>query len=364
MRIVVDINHPVHVHLFKNFVKIMLKRGHDVMITASQKEASTKLLEAYKLDYKHLGSYGSTMICKLLNLPVMDVKMYKAMKDFSPDILIGFGSIRASHASRVLKKPYINFRTNENVLYAPFADVNLTASYFRNDIGVKQVKYDSYYELAYLHPHYFKPDPTVLEDLDINLGEIYTVLRFASWSASHDFGHKKIKDKRIFVNRFEDYGPVFISSEAKLDNELERYKLRTSPEKLLDVIAFASLCLGDGASTASEAAILGTPSIYISSTIPGHLYDEEANGLIYIFSDKSDGEIHAIRKGVEILSNNDSFRIAHAVCRDQMLREKIDINSFMVWFIENYPESYRIAKSDSMFQDRFKFSSEKCGGLL
>ncbi len=34
--------------------------------------------------------------------------------------------------------------------------------------------------------------------------------------------------------------------------------------------------------------------------------------------------------------------------------EKIDVTAFMVWFIENYPESVGIMKEDSGYQERFK----------
>jgi predicted glycosyltransferase len=60
MRIVVDIGHPAHVHLFKNFVWEMQKRGHEILITASKKEVSLRLLDAYGFDYIPLGSYGSS----------------------------------------------------------------------------------------------------------------------------------------------------------------------------------------------------------------------------------------------------------------------------------------------------------------
>jgi len=36
------------------------------------------------------------------------------------------------------------------------------------------------------------------------------------------------------------------------------------------------------------------------------------------------------------------------------LSTKIDPTAFMVWFIENYPESFRIMKEDPGYQERFK----------
>jgi hypothetical protein len=35
-------------------------------------------------------------------------------------------------------------------------------------------------------------------------------------------------------------------------------------------------------------------------------------------------------------------------------KEKIDVTAFMVWFIENYPESVKVIKENPDYQHRFK----------
>ena len=37
-----------------------------------------------------------------------------------------------------------------------------------------------------------------------------------------------------------------------------------------------------------------------------------------------------------------------------MLSEKIDVTAFMVWFVENYPESVEIMKKNPDYQLRFQ----------
>ena len=46
MKILLDIGHPAHYHLFKNFIKIMRKNGHIFCIIARDKEVTKDLLEA------------------------------------------------------------------------------------------------------------------------------------------------------------------------------------------------------------------------------------------------------------------------------------------------------------------------------
>ena len=40
--------------------------------------------------------------------------------------------------------------------------------------------------------------------------------------------------------------------------------------------------------------------------------------------------------------------------RQKMLEDKIDVTAFMVWFIENYPDSVEMMKKDPSYQYRFK----------
>jgi hypothetical protein len=40
--------------------------------------------------------------------------------------------------------------------------------------------------------------------------------------------------------------------------------------------------------------------------------------------------------------------------REIMLKDKIDVTAFLVWFVENYPESKEIMKENSDYQYNFK----------
>ena len=45
MKILIDINHPAHVHYFKNFIKIMEQKGHKFLIISRDKEIEHYLLK-------------------------------------------------------------------------------------------------------------------------------------------------------------------------------------------------------------------------------------------------------------------------------------------------------------------------------
>ena len=347
MKIVVDINHPSDVHLFKNFIKIMKNRGHDILITASEKEVSLKLLNLYNLEYVNLGSYGKSLLEKLINISKLDYRMYKAIKKFNPDIFLGAGSIRASHVAYLMGKPSIQLEDTEHskaqhLLYVPFTTKVLTSSCFKKEFGKKQIRYNGYHELAYLHPNYFKPNPKVLCELGLNENDPYIIVRFVSWDASHDVGQSGINNKKELVKILDQYGRVLITSEAKLDIELEKYKLKVSPEKLHDLLYYATLYIGEGATTASECAVLGTHAVYINTLRLGYTDEEEEKySLVYNFSNPISMEKNAFGKSIELLKNP-NLREEGKRKRDKLLKDKIDATQFMVQFIEQYKcEQYK-----------------------
>jgi predicted glycosyltransferase len=359
MTIAVDINHPADVHFFKNFIWAMEKRGHDILTTATEKDVSFKLLNNYGFEYVNLGSYGNSLIKKLLNVPVTDLKMYKAVKSFKPDIFVGLGSIRAAHLSKMFRSPCIAFENTEHstgqyFLYAPFTDVICTPSCFKKDLGKKQIRYRGYKELAYLHPTYFTPNPAVLDEIGLSKDDTFIILRFVSWSASHDVGQHGIKNKIELVRVLEKYARVFITSEGQLPKELEKYNIKVSPEKLHDLLYYASLYIGEGSTTASECAVLGTHAIYVNTLRLGYTDEEEEKyNLVYNFSEGKTMEKQAFDKALELLKNNNLRREGKRK-RERLLKDKIDVTAFMVWFIENYPESFYKIKENPEIQLEFR----------
>ena len=65
MRILIDIGHPGHVHLFRPFAQEMIKRGHKILFTCREKEFEIELLEATGFDYKSFGKKFKTTAGKI-----------------------------------------------------------------------------------------------------------------------------------------------------------------------------------------------------------------------------------------------------------------------------------------------------------
>ena len=184
MRIIVDIGHPGHVHFFKNFIWQMRERGHEILITASKKDVTLDLLDAYNFEYIITSKrYSGIMLG--YELLKRDLQLYNLTRKFKPDLLMGINNTIAAHVSRVTKAKSIIFTDTEhakiaNAITFPFSDVICTPSCYRGDIERKQVRYNGYHELAYLHPNRFTPNPAVLTELGLAEGDPFVVVRFVS----------------------------------------------------------------------------------------------------------------------------------------------------------------------------------------
>ncbi|MEA3470191.1 MAG: DUF354 domain-containing protein [Thermodesulfobacteriota bacterium] len=333
----IDIGHPAHVHFFKNTIFELKKKDHQVLVTAMDKEVTIELLKSYGIEHIVVGKKGKSTSNLLSQWVMRDLKILKIAYKFNPDILMGISNPCIAHSAWILRKKSIVFDDTEHASFAhkvtyPFANVICTPPCFQNDIGKKQIRYNGYHELAYLHPNYFTPNPEVLNELGLAEGDPFIILRFVSWGASHDIGHHGIQNKLEFVKELEKYGRVLITSEADLGPEFEKYKIKVSPEKLHDLLYYATLFLGESPTMTTESAILGTPAVCISSWACncGNFEDLSSKyGLIYCYKDEKE----AISKGIELLNANAKKK--WLAKRNNLLSEKIDVTKFMVDLIED-----------------------------
>ena len=365
MNILIDINHPAHVHMFRCFAHEMIKKRHKVLFSIRDKEFEIKLLEAEGLPYVNLGRKQTGKISRVLFNIQCVCKVWRIARRFKADLFLSHGSIVAAQVARLLGKPAIAFEDTFNMeqvrMYLPATSVVLTSDYEHPIHDTKVLKYPGYNELLYLHPHQFVPmkREEVCRLLGIGASDRYVVLRFVSWHATHDRGHKGIslENKIKAVQQISKYAKVFISSEAELPEELVAYKLQTAPDIIGHVLAHATLVFGESATMVSEAAMLGIPGIYIDNT--GRLYTrdlQERYGLCWCYTESAVDQKKAITKAVELLSREPEAlaQQMHEALR-KLLHDKIDCTGFLTYFIEGYPATVKEVKNaDEEFWRRFK----------
>lgn len=331
----------------------MGKKGHNILITARDKDVTHKLLENYKINYVNRGKGRKTIFGKLLYIIEADYKLFNIANKFKPDIFLSFGSPYAAHISKILNKPHIAFDDTEHavfehLLYVPFTNTIITPVSFQKDFHNKHIIFDGSMDLAYLHSNHFKPDSNIYKLLKINSDEKYVLLRFVSWNASHDINQKgfSLIEKIELVKELVKHYKVFISSEGSLPCDLEKYKINISADKIHDVLAYSELYIGESTTMATEAATLGTTSICMNTSIK----------YLGVFNDfikqKSIYSVQSLKEILEIINNVNNEALNNFEYNNQKQR-KFDLTLFMVWFLEKYPLSFKIMKENPDYQYNF-----------
>ena len=356
MKILIDINHPAHVHYFKNCIRILRKNGHQITISSRNRYPAQELLDALGEDYYDRGPGSDSLLGKFFYLVLADIRLLKLSLKIRPDLFLSFGTPYPNHIAWLMQKPGINFQDTEsarlmNLLSYPFSSAYFTPRCYLKKLGKKHFYFNGYMELCYLHPKYFTPNSSVLKYLDVAPNEPYIIFRFVNWKASHDIrlNGLTIEMKRRALVELSKYARVFISSEIPLPADLIPLQIHIPPEKMHDALAYASLYYGESATMASESAVLGTPAIYIDDIGRGYTYDQEMRyGLVFNFRTTIEDFNNSLTVAANLLMTND-LKIQSTNKRYSLLKETIDVTNFMCSVIENYPMSLTMFNDNSEF---------------
>jgi len=358
--------HPVDPQIVKNLAQELIIKNHKVLFTIVEKENIIQnIVKSYNLPTVIIGKAKKSLIGKLLNLIWIDLRLFFVAIKFKPTIIFSPTSPYTGHVSKILNIKHICWGDTETALVnlnhsLPFIDSLLLPDCFYHQVkSEKVIRFKAYKEIAYLHPKWFNADETVLKTLSLSLQNKIVLMRFSALNAMHDIGLKSEalsnEDKILaFIKHIEQkyQAKVFISvTERNLDDRFNKYKLNIAPEKYIHLLAFCSLYIGEGTTTASEAGVLGVPWIALRNKPLGYLIDQEENYGLGIRTDNLD---FAFQKAEEYLANK-NIKDEWQIKRKKLLNDKIDATSFFAWFIENYPKSHKTMIENSDYQNRFLY---------
>ncbi|MDO9537324.1 MAG: hypothetical protein Q7J68_03290 [Thermoplasmata archaeon] len=135
--------------------------------------------------------------------------------------------------------------------------------------------------MAYLHSSVFTPNEAVMERY--GLSTPYYIIRFITWGAHHDSGVRGLSadQKSELVTWLLKRGQVVASMEGGGTVPAGCVAV-TAPEDLHSLLAFSSGYIGEGATMAKEAAVLGVASVFISpfSRLPPIIAMEKTGALV------------------------------------------------------------------------------------
>lgn len=344
MKLLIDILHPAHVHMFRNLAGELDARGHEVRFTLREKECARDLLDQYGLTYEVLSTRktGLRLASEFLS---RGGRLWSVAARFRPHFLTGVmgpsiatvGRLRRALGrgrERIAVFYGTEIATLTNAFVYPLADYVCTPDSYKGHVAGNHITYPGYHELSYLHPRRFRPDPEIVRAAGIDPHTPYFIVRFVSYQASHDLRADTLpaEKKLALVRMLAERGRVLVSSEGPLPEELESYRLRIPVSHIHHLLAFARMVVGESSTMASEAAVLGVPAAYISRYGRGFTDDQERYGLVQNFTG---AKLHA--DWVSALRNtldNPGFLERVREGHRRMLAEKIDVTSWMLSFFE------------------------------
>lgn len=361
MNILFSTGHPAQIHNYRIVREQLMKRGHQVYWLASNKDISDYLLNAYGIEYTQLKRPKNGILSKAVTLLQNAWITAKAIHQNKIDIIVSRVNPGVVLAAFLMRKKQIGMSDTEaagiyDLVFSKFVGAMITSTSFERTLRKDQIRIDANIELFYLHPNYFKSDnKEVYRLLGITEETPYVVARFVSGTAFHDAGHKSFteENKIKLVEAISPHAKIFISSEGEMSDELKPYQIKIPYEKMHDVLAEATLFFGEGASMASEAAMLGTPAVYVNDLWAGYTNEETRVGLMYSYKIDEESQTESIEKAI-VLLRHQQLKATTRLKQQEFLKKKIDPVAFLTWFLENYPDSKRIMKENPSYQYNFR----------
>jgi hypothetical protein len=356
MRYLFHLGHPAHFHLFKNCIYSLKAEGHEVDIMIKKKDVLEDLLKASGLDYVNVLPKGraDNKIALAWSVLKTDLKIMAHCLRRRPNYLVGT-SIAIGHVGKLLRIKNINVNEDDadvvplySKLSYPFADLILAPTTCSNGKWEsKSLKYPSYHELAYLHPKVFSADRAKATEV-LGYDGRYFIMRFAKLNAHHDDGIQGITDELALkiIDLLKPHGRVYITSEREFDDKrLEQYRVNINPIDMHNIMAFASLYIGDSQTMAAEAGVLGTPFIRYNDFVGRIGYLKELEEVYNLGIGLRPGEPKELLAAVQSMMDNFDTDIFDKR-RAQMLHEKISLSEFITNLLLHYNEELEEFKGE------------------
>lgn len=367
MNILIQLSHPAHFHLYKNVAKNLMNDNLKVFVLIKTKDILEDLLKQSGLPYYNIlkEAHRKNKLGILWDMFVRDWRMLRFVRKNKIDLLTG-STVEVAQVGWLTRKYRINTGEDDmNVvplfpkMAGPFMGTILSPRVCNNySLEKYSVKYESYHELAYLHPNHFVADKKVVEKY-FEADTPFFIMRFSSLNAYHDGGIKGINTEiaQRLIEILKPHGRIYITSERELEPQFEQYRIPINTLDIHHVMAFSTLYIGDSQTMAAEAAVLGVPYVRYNDFVGRIGYLNELENVYHLgFGIKAseEGSADKMYKTVEDLLSMPDLKAEWQRRRQVMLSEKIDYAAFLTWFIENYPESQKIMKENPDYQWRFK----------
>lgn len=288
MRILFDIVHPADVLFFLHPIRTLMAAGDSVKIVSRKKDVACVLLDQFGLDHRPVSEAASGRAGLARELLLRDLAMLRVARSFRPDVMIGLGGVSISHVGKLTGIPSISFYAADTAnlqtrLTWPFIDhLYVPQAYSGTVPAGRTSRFPGIKELSYFHPENFRLDASIAARNGWVAGRDNFFIRTVSWRANHDIGKQGWSDATLkaLVDKLSTRGTVHISSERTLPPEFDAFVYRGNESELHHLLGKCRLYVGESATMAHEASLLGTPAIYDGADHPGTTREMARHGLV------------------------------------------------------------------------------------
>lgn len=286
IRILFDIVHPADVLFFRRPMLRFAELGCEQLVLSRHKDVTCDLLNEFGIAHKPISTAGEGLIGLGMEMLKRSFATTVQAYHFRPDVMLGFGGVAIAHAGALLRIPSLSFYDTENatlqakVTWPFISHLYVPDSYLSPTPKGRTSRIAGFKELSYLHPQGFTPDRATAIAAGLDPAADNYLVRLVAWRANHDIGKQGWDEQtlRAVIDRLP--GRVHISSEVSLPADLEPLRYRGKFNAIHHLLGHCRLFVGESASMAAEAAVLGVPSIYAADFRLGYIDELVGTGLM------------------------------------------------------------------------------------
>ena len=349
MKVLFDIVHPADVLFFFRPIRRLVDKGAKIVIASRHKDIATELLDAFGLQHQPLSRAGSGMLGLARELLARDLNMLRLARRERPDVMVGFGGVAISHIGALLRIPSLSFYDSEHAslqigLTLPFiTQWHVPECWTGREARGRTYRFKAIKELSYLHPDEFSPDPEIARQVGWVPEKDNFLIRTVAWTAAHDrgrHGHGEAELNQL-ASFLAQRGAVHIVAEGPMPESIERYRYRGPVQDIHHLLGYCRLYVGESATMAAEAAVLGIPAVFTTLFNLGYIEELAKYGIVRVAAGGVD-EILAAASEI-LLEPAASWQLR----RDQALQGKQNMVDYIVQHIEAAAMAPRIPRQPS-----------------
>jgi hypothetical protein len=273
----VDLDNAPHVPFFKPLILGLQSRGHRVLVTIRDNGYTRDLMDETGIPYALIGRHsGKNIYRKVAGILWRVVMLLRWSAGRKIDVAVSHGSRALVLACAVRRTPCVTMYDYEFVSTSVYNKLSskvllpsiLPAALLESmGIGRKRLaQYPGLKEEVYLGD--FTPDPSILDDLDVEPSRVLAVVRPPATTAHY---HDPLSEKitRALYDRIaalEGVVGIITPRTARqaeairaLLSDPSKFRVLDRPVNGLNLIAHADLVVGGGGTMNREAALLGVP---------------------------------------------------------------------------------------------------------